>query len=336
MLLFPPANQQTRLSSLDPAAGVVDNHARRGKDLPAFDRSVSKGYTLSTMTPDSLIRLALPKGHLEKGVFQLLADAGIEVKATSRSYRPTITLPGFDTKILRPQNMVEMLHLGSRDLGFAGADWVAEVEADLVELLDLELDPVRIVAAAPTEILENGKLPKRPITVVSEYKRLTERWMKERGYEGRVIFSYGATEVFPPEDADVIVDNTATGATLRANGLDIIDTVMRSTTRFYARPAAVKDPEKKEKIDHFVMLLQSVLEARKRVMVEVNVSVENLEALVDVLPCMREPTISPLHGNSGYAVKAAVPRKELPLVIPKLKACGGTDIVVSPIAQIVS
>lgn len=300
------------------------------------DRFFGKERYLSNGTNSSDVRLALPKGHLEEGVFQLLKDAGIEIKATSRGYRPTISLPGFDTKILRPQNMVEMLDFGSRDLGFAGADWVAEVDANLTELLDLGLAPVRVVAAAPKEILVDGKLPDRPITVVSEYKRLTERWMEKQGYKGRVVFSYGATEVFPPEDADAIVDNTATGSTLRANGLEIIDTIMHSTTRFYARPAALEDPAKREKIDHFTMLLRSVLEARKRVMVEVNVSSDKLEALIDVLPCMREPTVAQLHGSAGYAVKAAVPRAELPLVIPKLKANGGTDIVVSPIAQIIS
>lgn len=323
-------------SLLDPPAPLLDNGAARATHFAPFLRPASiKDKTLSIESPSSLIRLALPKGHLEKGVFALLADAGIEIKSGSRSYRPTINLPGYDTKIFRPQNMVEMLHYGSRDLGFAGADWVAEVQANVVELLDLKLDPVRIVAAAPKEILENGKLPKRPLTVVSEYRELTQRWMKENGVEGKFIFSYGATEVFPPEDADVIVDNTATGTTLRANGLEIVDTVMRSTTRFYARPAVLEDPEKKERIEHFVMLLRSVLEARGRAMVEVNVGAENLDGLIAVLPCMRKPTVSSLHGGEGYAVKAAVPRSDLPLLIPKLKANGGTDIVVNPIAQIV-
>ena len=83
------------------------------------------------------------------------------------------------------------------------------------------------------------------------------------------------------------------------------------------------------------MLLRSVLEARQRVMVEVNVAAERLEELVAVLPCMREPTISQLHGNGGYAVKAAVPRDRLPEVIPLLKAAGGSDVIVTALAQIV-
>ena len=100
----------------------------------------------------NLVHLALPKGRMEEGVLRLLADAGIRLTFDRRGYRPTISLDGFETKILKPQNIVEMLHLGSRDLGFAGADWVVEKGAELVELVDTALDPVRIVAAAATRL----------------------------------------------------------------------------------------------------------------------------------------------------------------------------------------
>jgi ATP phosphoribosyltransferase len=282
------------------------------------------------------IRLALPKGHLEEGVMALLADANIRVRATSRGYRPSISLPGFETKILRPQNIVEMLALGSRDVGFTGADWVAEVDADLVELLDCGLDPVRLVAAAPADLLgPGGQLPPRRLVVASEYERLTRNWIESRGLEAAFVRSYGATEVFPPEDADLIVDNTSTGSTLRANKLAIVDELMRSATGLYANPAALEDRRKRERIDELVLVLAAVLEARRRVMVEVNVPEDKLSEVIGALPCMREPTLSPLHGGAGYAVKAAVPREQLPQVIPEIKRRGGTDVVVTNLAQIV-
>ena len=290
----------------------------------------------SSPTAPDAVRLGLPKGHMQEGVFSLLAEAGIRVRLGARGYRPTLSLPGFDTKILKPQNIVEMLHHGSRDLGFAGADWVAELDGDLVELLDTGLDPVRIVAAAPTAILEEGNvLPQRPLVIASEYVQLTRRWIETAGLRATCVRSYGATEVFPPEDADAIVDNTATGSTLRENGLEIVDELMRSSTRLYANPRVLEDPVKRGRIETFVLLLRSVLEARRRVMLEVNVGSDQLEALVEVLPSMREPTIAALHGSAGYAVKSAVPRDELPRIIPLLKAQGGTDIVVSSLSQIV-
>ncbi|MDE2781908.1 MAG: ATP phosphoribosyltransferase [Gemmatimonadota bacterium] len=282
------------------------------------------------------IRIGLPKGHMQGGVFALLADAGIDVRVGSRNYRPVLSWPGFEAKLLKPQNVVKMLHAGSRDVGFAGADWVAELGADLVELLDTGLDPVRVVAAAPEALLDGGSLPAgRRLVVATEYVRVVERWSRDRPFETVVVRSYGATEVFPPEDADLIVDNTATGATLHGNGLVVTDTLMLSSTRLYANPAALEDPGGRARIDDLVLLLQSVLEARRRVMLELNVSQEDFERVVSILPCMREPTVSRLHGESGYAVRAAVPRTALPALLLEVKARGGTDLVVSEPQQIV-
>ncbi|PYO93070.1 MAG: ATP phosphoribosyltransferase [Gemmatimonadetes bacterium] len=280
-------------------------------------------------------RLGLPKGRMEHGVLTLLADAGIRVRPSARGYRPDVSLPGAEAKLLKPQNIVEMLALGSRDVGFAGADWVAELEVDVVELLDTGLDPVQLVVAAPAALLENGRLPARRLVIASEYERLTRRWIAARAVCAEFVRSYGATEVFPPEDADVIVDNTATGATLEANGLAIVDVLMRSSTRLYANRAALEDPPRRRFIDDLVLLINSVLEARRRVMLEVNASAACLDAVVAVLPSMRQATVARLFGNGGYAVKAAVPRDLLPQVIPAVKAAGGTDVVVSTLSQIV-
>lgn len=280
------------------------------------------------------MRLALPKGRMKKGVFQLLYDAGIRVDERDRTYRPAVSLPGFDAKILKPQNIVEMLHFGSRDIGFTGADWVAELKADVVELLDTGLDPVRLVAAVPEALLDRGWPPDKSFMIASEYENITKSWIERKGYSATFVRSYGATEVFPPEDADCIVDNTATGTTLRDNGLSIVDELMTSTTRLYANAESMKDPAKKVAFDNLVMVLISVLEARGRVMLEINVSADSLDALVGILPCMREPTISKLHHDAGFAVKVAVLRKDLPALIPVIKERGGTDVVVTNPAQI--
>lgn len=281
------------------------------------------------------LKLALPKGRMQEGIFRLFTEAGISVRSDSRGYRPQISLPGVDAKILKPQNVVEMLQAGSRDVGFAGADWVRELNADLVDVLDTGLDPVRLVAAAPAQLLINGALPKRPIVVASEYERITREWIASRDLRATFVRSYGATEVFPPEDADCIVDVAASGETLRAQNLIVFDELMRSSTRLYANPRAMKEPGTKAAIDRLVLLLKSVLEARQRVMLEVNVTAADLERVIAALPCMREPTISQLHGGAGYAVKAAVPRSRLPLVIPEIKARGGTDVIVTQPIQII-
>lgn len=284
---------------------------------------------------DSTLRFGLPKGHMRGEVFDLLREAGIRIRVPDRNYRPSLGLDGTEAKLMKPQNIVGMLEAGSRDIGFTGADWVEELDADLVELVDTGLDPVRLVAAAPEELVDDGELPEGHLVVASEYENLTRRWIEKSDLDASFVKAFGATEVFPPEDADCIVDNSATGATLEANHLVVVDKLMESSTRLYTTEQVLDNPQKAEAIEDFVLLIESVLEARERVMIEVNVPADRLDEVIDVLPCMREPTISPLHHDDGYAVKVAAPRADLPTVIPAVKARGGTDIVVTALSQIV-
>ena len=285
--------------------------------------------------PETTIRMGLPKGRMKDNIFELMTDAGIKIRTSQRDYRPSASLKNLEIKILKPQNIAEMLHAGSIDLGFTGDDWVRELNFDVVEVLDTGFDKVDLIAAAPAALLKGNKLPRRKLVIASEYERLSRAWIKKKGIDATFVRSYGATEVFPPEDADLIIDITATGSTLKANNLKIVDTISSSSTRLYASRPAYKNPGKKEAIDALVMLFKSVFEARKRVILEVNVSAEKLESVIKILPCMREPTVAELYGGAGYALKVAVPREDLPVLIPKIKKHGGTDIIVTRLAHIV-
>ena len=307
-------------------------------------------------TNETVLRMGLPKGRMQGEVLKLLADAGLPVKADERGYRPRVgeapAAPGsgkagrpaafasrsvsYEAKFLKPQNIVEMLDTGSRDVGFAGADWVAELGSGAVELLDTGLDPVSIVAAAPFALLEGGKLPRgRKLVIASEYESITRRWLERAAPGSTFLRSYGATEAFPPEDADVIVDNCATGGTLKANGLVVVDRLMESSTRLYASRRAMEDPASREAAESLALVLSAVLEARRRVMVEVNVAAERLAELTAALPCLRAPTVSPLEGGGAFAVRVAAPRSSLASLIPEIRRRGGTDIVVTELAQLV-
>ena len=283
----------------------------------------------------SQVKLALPTGRIQPNVFKLLNDAGIDIQGGPRSYRPKLSLAGFEAKILKTQNIVEMLDLGRRDLGFAGADWVREKSADVVELLDTEMDQVSIVAAAPAGFPHDSSYQGRQLIVATEYVNIASEWVKTKGWDAKVIRSYGTTEVFPPEDADCIIDNMSSGATLRASNLDIVDTIMTSSTRIFASRHAMEDDATRSRIEDFVLVIKSVMDARHRVMIEVNVSKEDLEAVASIIPCMRQPTIAQLHADAGYVVKSAVLKSELPTLIPIIKQRGGTDIVVSSIANVI-
>lgn len=281
------------------------------------------------------LKLGLPKGRMEAGVTTLLAEGGIQVTPSARSYRPVISWPDVDTKVLKPQNIVAMLAHGRRDIGFVGADWVAEMSAEVVEIIDTGLDPVTVVAAAPPETAGALERSDRRLVVTSEYEKLARGWIESRGLNAEFARSFGATEVFPPEDADVVIDNTATGATLRANNLVIIDRLLQSSTRLCASVQAMENPEKRRRIEDLGMVISSVLTARERVMVEVNSAPCQLEPVVSALPAMDKPTVAPLYGEQGFSVKAAIPRRDLPTVIPAVKKAGGRDIVVTSLSQIV-
>lgn len=294
------------------------------------------------------VHLALPKGHMQENIFKLFEDAGVKVNlGNSRGYRPSIPLKNYDVKLLKPQNILGMLATGVRDIGFAGGDWVAELGLgdNVVEVLDTELDPVRIVAAAPdVHILRKGGLGGRKLIVASEYENLTKKWLGTKGIEYTFLRAYGATESLPPEDADIIVDNAATGSTLKANNLEVFDTLQNSTTRLFASTQAWADPAKRARIETLALLLKSVLDARKRLMLTFNVSDDKHDDMVTFLTkfAMRQPTVSALHSpggsgaTSGYAMQIAANTADVPTLVPQIKAAGGTDIVITSIKMLVA
>ncbi|MDR2747674.1 MAG: ATP phosphoribosyltransferase [Treponema sp.] len=280
------------------------------------------------------LRVLIPKGRIFNNVVRLFDEAGFPVNLADRTYRPVIGASWLDAKIMKPQNVGELLELGSHDAGFTGVDWIKESGAQVEEILDLGLDRVRIVAAVPAEKTE-AELRAKKVVAATEYVNLAEAWLLANGYHYRILRTYGATEVFPPDDADMIIDNTASGQTLRDNGLKVIDTILESSTRFVAGKAAMADREKRVRIEELAMLFQAVLDARERVMLEMNVTADRFKVLVSGLPAMKSPTVSPLNGSDGYAVKIAVRKRDVPELIPKLKKLGAVDIVEYDLRKVV-
>jgi ATP phosphoribosyltransferase len=281
------------------------------------------------------IRLALPKGRITEEVVRLLAAAGVAVQSNGRSYRPRVSEPGIDVKYLKPQNIPRLIEIGAHDCGFTGHDWVVESGADVVQVLDTGLDPVVLVAAAPEGGSASAGKTGRPLIVASEYENITRRYLDGRGTPYLFIRTFGATEVFPPEDADLILDLVATGQTLRENRLAVVDEILPSSTRFVVSRTALADPSKSERIETLKILMQSVLEARRRVLLEMNVGRDRLAAVVELLPAMKAPTIQELHGGAGYAVKAAVPREGLAGVLLRLRQAGATDLIAYALEKVI-
>lgn len=277
------------------------------------------------------LKVLLPKGRIYEGVRELLFEAGIEIYLPERTYFPLTNSTDLTFQVVKPQIASLLLLQGKADLCFSGADWVCENEAEdkIEEVLDLGLDKVKIIAAIPDSMDES--VIKDGVTIATEYEKLSKNWLKKRGLTGQIFRTYGTSEGFVRQDkaalAQVLIDNSATGSSLRANNLKVIDTLMESSTRLYANKESMKDKEVRDKVSSLKMLFTSILEARKKVMLEMNVLERDFEPLVEALPSMKSPTVSPLFNSNAYAIKTVVNKEEVPALLIKLKSLGATDIV---------
>jgi ATP phosphoribosyltransferase len=293
-----------------------------------------------------MLRLVLPKGSLERATMQLFEDADLAVsRASDVAYRATIDDPRIDdVRILRPQEIPAYVAEGLFDLGITGRDCIEEGGSDVVSLGELMYSkatnkPARVVLAVAsdspvTSLTELAALPGK-LRISTEYPQLTRKVLAAHGIDADISFSYGATEAKVPEIADAVVDMTETGSALRAAGLRIIETLLVSHTELIANPAAASDPAKRHAMEQIMTLLQGTLEARGKVLVKLNVSAEQLDGVLSVLPSMRAPTISELSGGGAFALEAVVAKSDINTLIPALRDHGATDILEIPLSKIV-
>ena len=278
------------------------------------------------------LRILLAKGRIYESVYELLNDVGITMHLPDRTYFPFTNQKDLAFQVVKPQIVSALLAAGRADVGFSGKDWVYEngVQDQVEEVMDLGFDPVRIVAAIPDN-RDFDEILSKPVTIATEYQKLSTDWAASRKLKATIFRTWGTSEGFvqdrPESIAQILIDNTSTGSSLHANHLKITDTLMESSTRLYASREAMSDPDKKRKILELKMLFEAVLAARDRVMLEMNVASDKFDALVKGLPSMKSPTVSPLFGGDGYAVKIAVKKGEVPTLLPALQSLGATDIV---------
>jgi ATP phosphoribosyltransferase len=297
-----------------------------------------------------MLRLVLPKGSLEKATLELFAHADLAVSRSSEvDYRASIDDPRVDeVRILRPQEIPLYVADGMFDVGITGRDWVEERGSDVTSLGILSYskataNPIRVVLAVPkdskvssvADLVSTGTGPGGSLRVSTEYPELTRRYLEKHGIQAEVSLSYGATEAKVPDIADCVVEITETGRALRAAGLKIVETLLVSHTELIANPQAAADPDKRHAMEQLLTLLQGVLEARGKVLVKLNISADQLDAVIDVLPSLRAPTVSELFGGGGFAVETVVPKSEINVLIPALKDRGATDIIELALSKIV-
>src|SRR5690349_13028266 len=290
-----------------------------------------------------MLSLVLPKGSLEKATLELFDAADLTVRRSSdRDYHAAIDDPRVErVRFLRPQEIPSYLERGLFDLGITGRDWIAETGADLVSLGELKYskvttNPVRVVLAVPDAApwRSVADLPEG-VRISTELPSLTTRYLEEHGVKAMVVPSYGATEAKVPDIVDAIVDLTETGSSLRRNGLKILATVLVSYTELVACQDSYADPERRAAMEDIALLLRGAIQARRNVLVKLNVAASELEAVTSILPAMASPTITSLARGDMHAVEAVVPKRGVNTLIPALRAAGAHDILELPISKII-
>jgi ATP phosphoribosyltransferase len=286
------------------------------------------------------LKLGIPKGSLENATVDLFRRAGFQITTSSRSYFPAIDDPEIECMLIRAQEMARYVEDGVLDAGLTGRDWVEENEAKVENVADLiyakqSFGKVRWVLAVPEASPYKSVKDLHGKIIATELVAATKRYLERNGVTAKVEFSWGATEVKPPELADAIVEVTETGSSLRANKLRIIETVLESNTQLIANVSSWKDPEKRQKLEDMKMLLQGAINALGKVGLMLNVEKINLEAVLAVLPALKRPTISTLSEDSWLAVNTILEESTVRTIIPRLKAAGAQGIVEYPLNKII-
>jgi ATP phosphoribosyltransferase len=286
------------------------------------------------------LKLGIPKGSLQDSTVELFVRAGWRVTVNSRSYYPAIDDPDIECMLVRAQEMARYVGSGALDAGITGKDWILETESQVEEIAELvysktSLGRVRWVLAVAEDSPIQKVADLEGKVIATEAVRLTEKYLERHGVHSRVEFSWGATEVKVPQLADAIVEVTETGASLRANHLRVVDTLLESAPWFIANRQTWQDEWKRRKIENLVLLLTGAIEAYNRVGLMLNVRRDDLANVIAALPALRNPTISQLSDPDWVAINTIVEEKSVRNLIPMLKAARAEGIVEYPLNKIV-
>jgi ATP phosphoribosyltransferase len=290
-----------------------------------------------------MLRLAIPnKGRLNEDTRSLLSDAGLEVRASSERALVASLGGEFEAIFVRAQDIPEFVADGAADVGITGWDLVQESARPLESLLDLGFGRCRLVVATKEESAIRAVADIAPgARVATVFPRITERFFASQGRRIELVPVSGAVEIAPHLGiADVILDLTSTGSTLRVNGLRELTTVLESTAHLVvAGEGSGRAPagERRRTIDELVAALRSVLMARGQRYVMANVPRDQLDAVRRILPGISGPTvIDVMNGGSKVAVHAVCPADGIYRTLNALKAIGAEGILVTRIERILA
>jgi ATP phosphoribosyltransferase len=286
------------------------------------------------------LKLGIPKGSLEGITVKLFKKAGFNITISTRSYFPSIDDEGIEAVLFRAQEMSRYVESGIIDCGITGRDWVLENNSRVLKIAELiyakqSLKPVRWVLAVPENSPVKRLADLKNKRIATELVNVTKSFLKKKGVKADVEFSWGATEAKTRMGINAIVEVTETGASLRANGLRIIDTICESTTQFIANKKAWQNPRKKKKIEKIVLLLKGAILAERKVGLKMNVSKKNIDRVLKILPALKRPTVAPLSEKGWFDIDTIIDEEVVKEIIPRLKKAGAEGIIEYPLNKVI-
>jgi ATP phosphoribosyltransferase len=295
---------------------------------------------LNDATSGRRVRLGLPKGSLQEATLRMMRRAGWSISVSDRSYFPSVNDDDLEIVLLRAQEIPRYVADGVLDAGITGYDNIVENEVSVHEICELIYSkatskPYRWVLAVPkgSEIKSVKDLEGK--RVATELVTVTRRYLERNGVNADVEFSWGATEVKVPALVDAIVEGTETGSTLRAHGLEIIDELLSSTTRFIANNTSWNDDWKREQLTNMATLMNGAMAAEGKVGLKMNAPIDKLQEISALLPSMKSPTVTPLSDGQWVAVEVVADESRVRDIIPKLLAIGATAIIEYPLNKVI-
>jgi ATP phosphoribosyltransferase len=279
------------------------------------------------------LKLGIPKGSLQDATIHLFEQAGWRITPHSRNYYPDIDDPNIRCSLVRAQEMARYVQRGTLDLGLTGLDWILETDAEVEQICTLTYSkasnhPSRWVLVVPESSPIRAASDLGGCKIATEWVGFTRRWLAERGIEADVEFSWGATEAKAVDGlVDAVVEITETGSTIRAHGLRIVEDLLITDTRLIANRAAMRDPDRRARIEQIALMLQAALAARNKVALKCNVPAERVDAVVELLPSLHAPTVSHLYDRQWLAVETIVDAGCVRDLIPRLRAAGAEGIL---------
>lgn len=291
---------------------------------------------MRTLDSNTSLRIAVQKsGRLTDKTITLLEAIGLKFDDYKRSL--LVKCLNFDVELLliRDDDIPEYVEDGVCDLGFVGANTVAEDEADVTILRGLEYGVCRLSMAAPKDGDISSTADLEGKRIATSYPVLTRKYLEENNVKADIITLSGSVEIAPRlEIADAITDLVSTGGTLKANGLEEYETFFESETQLIQTNKPLSDG-KKALIEKFLQRMEGHQKAEKSRYIMMNAPEEAVSEIKEIIPSLKSPTVMPLADNGMVAIHTVVTISAFWDVMEKLKEAGATGIVMLPIESMI-